>query len=409
MKESGIMSKETLVIKCPFCDQSDYEELENGKYKCLYCETPFYLVDDKTTMDLREAHNAHHLYKFSEAELRYFNILKETTDEKVKIMCNYGRLLAYFGVIFIRDIKNNFITTISNYHKDIKSIKDTSLYKEIISSKYALEYIPLLEKIDEEYNHLHNELAKDSEYDVFICCKVTPFNYKSVNDRTNDHLVARKLREELGEKYKVFYSDVDLTGVDYDAQIYSALMRSKILLVISSNKDYLESPWVQSEWRRWLNFIHEDKKGKQTLVLYELEGLQTPQVFSKVNGLNDESKVIDRIESVLFKLKEKEIKKAIDESSFYLKRGKTEEAYNILDDLTKRINDDYRPWTELIEWLEYTGVNQDDIRYKKFLNEALNRADEKDKNKILKDYGYLLDVKKEEVREDKSIIENKLN
>ena len=45
-------------------------------------------------------------------------------------------------------------------------------------------------------------------------------------------------------------------------------MRSKNILIIGSKREYLESPWVQSEWERWINFINKNLKEKKSLYLF---------------------------------------------------------------------------------------------------------------------------------------------
>ena len=113
------------IIICPICGQSEFNE-ENGKYKCKYCEAVWEkTLDDNKIIDLRQAHNFHRLYNFEKAEMLYNDIYKDSDDENVKMMCNYGALLALFGVNFIKDKENNIITTLANYQDDYNSIKES--------------------------------------------------------------------------------------------------------------------------------------------------------------------------------------------------------------------------------------------------------------------------------------------
>ena len=63
--------------------------------------------------------------------------------------------------------------TYSKYNPECKSIKETSFYKNIVSSKYKYLYEEKLEQLDEEYRRIKNELSSTPLYDVFICTKIT--------------------------------------------------------------------------------------------------------------------------------------------------------------------------------------------------------------------------------------------
>jgi len=112
---------------------------------------------------------------------------------------------------------------------------------------------------------------------------------------------------------KVFYSDKVLKGVDYDSQIYSALSKSKTILVIATCKEYLESVWVESEWRRWLNFIEIDARKKDTFLLYLTDKtIEVPSVLKKVQVL-DYYNIYNVIDSIINKNKVDKNKEILDE------------------------------------------------------------------------------------------------
>lgn len=260
------MSRENELIKCPTCGDSRYDE-EKGVYVCKTCDSVFFKVTEEVTNSLHEAKRELEIYNFSKADRIYHSILNETKDEKTKVMCYFGRLLAYFGVVYVKDFNGNLVITIANYDPQFKNIKDSSYYKDIENSIYKDLYKEQLERLDREYQRIATELKKGIVYDVFICTKISlktkenPF----IDGYTEDSFTALQIYDELTKKgLNVFYSAKVLKGIDYDAQIYSALMRSKNIIVITSKKEYLESPWVESEWQRWINFINRDIKSNDS-------------------------------------------------------------------------------------------------------------------------------------------------
>lgn len=104
-------------------------------------------------------------------------------------MCHFGRFLAYFGVVYIRDFDRKLIITFSNYDSSYASIKKSSFYKEIEKSEYYNLYEEKLNELDEKYQKIKQEidkLKKDpfsvKSYGVFICTKI------SVRTRNNPKL-----------------------------------------------------------------------------------------------------------------------------------------------------------------------------------------------------------------------------
>ncbi|MBQ1233545.1 MAG: leucine-rich repeat protein, partial [Clostridia bacterium] len=55
-------------------------------------------------------------------------------------------------------------------------------------------------------------------------------------------------------------------GIAYDEQIWSAMLRSKKILVIGTRREYLESVWVQCEWRRWMYLRHIGVRSSDSFV-----------------------------------------------------------------------------------------------------------------------------------------------
>ena len=295
-------------IKCPVCGESNFHTQDNVTFKCRICNASFFSVEKDETHTLREAQNAMKLYDFAKADLLYENLINETQNEKTKVMAYLGRLLAYFGIVYIRDFNHTYVVTFSKYDPDYESIKETSYYEHIRESKYALQYGHIINGLDEAYKKIREEINKQDVYDLFICTKISIKTHEDsdIEGYTIDSEQASRIYDELTKNgLKVFYSERSLAGIEYDGQIYSALMNSKNILVITTKKEYLESSWVQSEWQRWMHFIKRGVKTKDSLYLYipNNRRIDLPQVFTdqKVQTFDDSLKLINNIKEKLNK------------------------------------------------------------------------------------------------------------
>ena len=281
--------------ECFWCKSTHLDIVSDNKYKCKSCGNINYKLTDNDKFIMASTYIAR--YNYEKAD-RIYQELSESTDIKTKIQALYGRLLAFFGVTYIKDFNGSLVVT--NYRPEFSSITECSYYKDIINSQYKDEYINKLNELDTEYKRIKLELDKGNKYDIFICTKISLKTKENPNIEgyTQDSKYANILYDELTKKgLKVFYSDKVLSGIDYDAQIYSALMRSEKMLIISSDREYLESAWVQSEWERWINFIKEDVKGKDSLYLFVPNNtpIELPLKLEKTQKFTDTLELVNRL------------------------------------------------------------------------------------------------------------------
>ena len=94
---------------------------------------------------------------------------------------------------------------------------------------------------------------KNAQYDVFISCK------------SEDYPFAKKVYKYLKElNYNVFLADEELRkkGIaEYGKIIDEALDSATHMIIIASKPEHIESSYVQSEWR---TFIEEKRTGRKT-------------------------------------------------------------------------------------------------------------------------------------------------
>lgn len=108
--------------------------------------------------------------------------------------------------------------------------------------------------------YLGQALPQPGEYDVFLSFK------------SEDTAMAAALYEFLTKHgKKVFFSKETLPQLgesEYKDAIFDAIDRSKHMLVVASNPDYLKTPWVKREWDAFDNELLEQRKeGNLLLVL----------------------------------------------------------------------------------------------------------------------------------------------
>jgi serine phosphatase RsbU (regulator of sigma subunit) len=92
-------------------------------------------------------------------------------------------------------------------------------------------------------------MENSEKYDVFIS-----FKANENNQPTRDAQIAREIKEFL-ENYGVrtFYSDQDVRDSNYSDSIDRALEDARLLFLIGTKKEYLESKWIKEEHNRFFN------------------------------------------------------------------------------------------------------------------------------------------------------------
>ena len=291
-------------IECPCCGEHNYKKIDDDKFECKICGTTYFYTSTQISHDLKQARTEIDRSEFHKADSIYKNILQYTDNEETKVICNLGRLYSYFGVKYLKDYDGNIKITISRYDPNFKSIKDLSFYKKVVESKYGNLYINQLELLDNEYKKLVKEMKSEEKYDLFICTKVSLKSTENPNIEgyTDDFVQARKIYEELKQKcpkMKIFFSEKTLSGIQYDAQIFRALIGSKKMLLIGTKREYLESTWVEREWKTWFQQIEAKSKTDDSLYFYTPKefSIEVPSILQNVQRFTNPLDVINKIVS----------------------------------------------------------------------------------------------------------------
>lgn len=276
-----------MVFKCKMCG-GDIEVVEGSNIgKCLYCKSTMTLpsVDNEKLLNLyNRANNLRLSNEFDKAYGVYETILE--IDEN-QLEAHWGLILCRYGVEYVDDpkTKKKMITCHRTKYESVLTDPD---YKIIISKAYG----DALNIYKEEAKTISNiqkkalEISNNEEdYDIFICYKEGDKN----GDRTPDSVIAQDIYNKLTDlNYKVFFARITLAdklGEEYEPYIFSALNSSKVMLVVGTNADNLNSVWVKNEWSRYLDLIKNKKKKVLIPVYSKMDAYELPEEFSMLQAL----------------------------------------------------------------------------------------------------------------------------
>ena len=276
-----------MVFKCKMCG-GDIEVVEGSNIgKCLYCKSTMTLpsVDNEKLLNLyNRANNLRLSNEFDKAYGVYETILE--IDEN-QLEAHWGLILCRYGVEYVDDpkTKKKMITCHRTKYESVLTDPD---YKIIISKAYgdALKIYKEEAKTISDIQKKALEISNNEEdYDIFICYKEGDIN----GDRTPDSVIAQDIYNKLTDlNYKVFFARITLAdklGEEYEPYIFSALNSSKIMLVVGTNADNLNSVWVKNEWSRYLDLIKNKKKKVLIPVYSKMDAYELPEEFSMLQAL----------------------------------------------------------------------------------------------------------------------------
>nr|MCR5092167.1 TIR domain-containing protein [Bacilli bacterium] len=245
----------------------DSAKADGQVIKCEYCgkEQVIPSLDNEARLkSYRRATDLRLNKKFDDARRIYESMLLQFPDD---FEVRWGLCLCKYGVEYIDDFDGKKIPIC---HRNLfESILEDEDYLFAIShcdgvSKEVMESdASYIDQVQKKYA----QIAKtEKPYDVFISYKETELEGKN---RTKDSLLAEELYDALTkEHYKVFFSRItleDKLGQDYEPNIEFALSTAKVMLLVGTSVENIESTWVKSEWSRYLIFMRKER-GKKTLI-----------------------------------------------------------------------------------------------------------------------------------------------
>lgn len=277
-----------MILKCKICG-GNLEVEENSRTAiCEYCgnEQSLPKIHNESKQKLYERANHFRMNnEYDKATALYENILNEDSEDSE---IYWQLVLCEYGVEYVKDKKTDRYLPTCNRTKTI-SIFANNNYKQAI--KYANDeqkniYEQEAQKIDAIQKNAIEIANNEEPFDIFICYKETD----ETGNRTKDSVLAQDIYNNLTKQgYKVFFSRITLEnklGTEYEPYIFSALNSSKIMIVIGTQKEFVNSVWVKNEWSRFLS-IAKEKTDKVLIPCYkEMDPYDLPEEFAHLQALN---------------------------------------------------------------------------------------------------------------------------
>ena len=223
--------------------------------------------------------------RFDVAKKQYESIIAKYPDDNEAYWC---KLLCEYGIEYVDDDLTE--KKLPTCHRTVmQSIFDNKDYK-LIMSRATVEEKAIYEAEAKEIDRIQKEIIEkanqEEPYDVFICYKESDENGR----RTRDSQIANRIHANLTSKgYKVFFSRVtlkELAGKKYEPIIYSALISAKVMLVVTTSKDYVNAPWVRNEWSRFLEFMQSDYTKSIVPCISVIDAYDLPEELAEFQALN---------------------------------------------------------------------------------------------------------------------------
>lgn len=239
---------------------------------------------------------------FHAAERSYQYVLLDYPDEHEAL---WGLALCRYGVEYVEDRGQRLPTVHFLRRKPMSEDADVIRACALAPAEVAAQYRRDAAYVDEIIGRLTGG-TPPLRTDVFICHKAT---VPESGGWTQDFERARSLYIALLKRgYEPFFAHdslQDAVGANYEAAIYHALTTSKVMLVICSKAEWLNSPWVRSEWTRFLERVDDGQACCLIPLLYDgmkPELLPEPFVRRRLEGLRmDEVDAFEGLQRALVK------------------------------------------------------------------------------------------------------------
>lgn len=274
------------IFKCKMCGGA--LEIQDGSSVavCSFCGTKQTIpkLDNETRINLYD--RANHFRRnndYDKAMLIYEQLLDA---DKTDAEAYWSILLCKYGVEYVEDPKTHKMMPTINRAQYTSIFADED-YKSAIqyADGYQREvYENEAKELDKIQKGILSISQKEDPFDIFICYKETD----TYGRRTQDSVLAQDLYYQLTkEGFKVFFSRItleDKLGTAYEPYIFAALNTAKIMVVIGTSKENLNSVWVKNEWSRFLALTKKDNSKVLIPAYRDMDPYDLPEEFSHLQA-----------------------------------------------------------------------------------------------------------------------------
>lgn len=271
----------SVVYKCKICG-GEIQPNEDGRIgKCLYCGAVQTLPkekDDKVSNILNRANDYRLNCDFDRAIYEYEKVMElDETEPEV----HWGLFLSKYGVEYVKD------NMTFSYKPTLHRISSISVFDDVdyqATIKYAsyisaIQYKQDAENIENVMKELLLISTNQEPYDIFL-------SYKELDDVTRQRTIDSNLAYELynaltAQGYKVFFAPKSLGVGLYEPKIYSAIITSKVMIVLGTQPQYFNAVWVKNEWSRFAELVENGENKVIIPVFRDMEANQLPSRIAK--------------------------------------------------------------------------------------------------------------------------------
>ena len=282
---------------CEICGGAEFVE-KNGVLVCIHCDANY----PKHIEESEEAKEARILrisrLDDAEKELRmsppHFDIAEDKFLELIRqypewSVGYWGVVRAKYGIKYELDMDGKAIP--SCYKSSYEDFRNDTYFKKAIefaeTEEIKVKYQSEADRIAQTCKEWR-ETASKFDYDIFISFKAS-----ENGEETRDAREMQNLYTYLTEQgYKVFFSPVSMRSIvgkaDWDAYIFNALEKAKIMILYGSNVEYFTTTWIENEWTRYLRMVERGMKNADSLIVaYEnFDANSLPRQLRKLQAIN---------------------------------------------------------------------------------------------------------------------------
>lgn len=275
------------IFKCKMCGGELNVNKGDKIVECEFCGTTQTVStsdDEKILKMIARGNSLRNEGEFDKA----YNIFEQIILEgKPDAEVYWNLLLCKYGITYVDDYDGKKKPTINRM--SLTPILDDEDYKKVLELADVVtkeNYVMQAEQISKIQDNIINIVKNEKPYDIFISYKETD----EYGDRTKDSILAQEIYDNLTkEGYKVFLSRICLSSVagqEYEPYIYSALYSAKIMVLVTTNVDYINAVWVKNEWSRFLNMMKQDQSKKIIPCFKDIDAYDLPKEIRNIQALD---------------------------------------------------------------------------------------------------------------------------
>ncbi len=336
-------------------------------------------TDNERVEMYNRANHFRMLGNYQKAESAYEHLIAMDREDAEAHWC---LMLCRYGVEYVLDVENG------EYIPTCCKVNNKPIYDDI-------DYLAAVDNADYYNKELYRAEADKIEYireksmdalnrggpcDVFICCN----NKFSAQKTSRAHASAQGIYNRLQcEGVHAFFSRVEPkpSSDEYEPLVFAALQSAKIMLVIADESGNINSPWVKSEWKRYLSMCDEDPGKLFIPVCVDVSPKELPAEIPRgiqAIELNNPGAIETLTENILSHLGKNQTGKALGtigsnidllmmRADQYLEDGKKEDALALLESYVHEYMNEEKIHIKML-LLKYDLKSLDDI-FKKTVDE----------------------------------------